>query len=442
MKKDRCFSLNFSNSSPVIWKANVLFNRLILLAVCVCGITVLKAQEAEQVKLETFFVADEPLRDVIEQLSQVSHLNFTYDASNPIMDKLVTYKAVNQLPLEILSDLLLDSHYAFKEMGNQVVIFRHVSENKMPPPEIQDKLESPNLLTENVVKNEPLIFTTLSTSFDTIFLRDTILRVDTLKIFDTVFIVKKGNTPQINKLSSFPVDYFEHSTFRKSGWGIGLSASTLVSDFTLVTTSEEWSWRNAVLDLQVTRNQQRWAFLFGIQFSQFAQKYNHQYEITSGGYYQRDTIDAYYTVVSTDTSWYYVTDSSWLPLNSQSYNTDRVNRVGYLSITAESEFIFWHRPAFNMVSKLSLIMSVPVYRSGVMINDENQPEGTSFGDLTFSSPVFGFTAGVGTRHRLGDKFDLIFDAYYLHYFNTVLSGNTSFKAISGVGLKAGIRYYF
>lgn len=149
----------------------------------------------------------------------------------------------------------------------------------------------------------------------------------------------------------------------------------------------------------------------------------------------------YYTVIEFDTAWYYVTDSVWLPLNSQSYHFDRINRVGYVSVSGEVEYTFFHRPAFSMHVKVGVLVSILAYRHGVMIDDDNVPLGTNFGDLVFSSPVVGLTAGVGSRHRLGEKMDLLIDAFYLQYTSSPIPDHVDFKPISAVGLSFGLRYY-
>jgi hypothetical protein len=379
--------------------------------------------------------------DVIAQLSKKSRLNFTYDANDPFMDKHVSFEASNKSPYSILNELLINTKHSFKQIGNQIVIYR-VDESLNPDEPPYVKHESPETAEGVVSVVEPRLVKLVSIKIDTVFIQDTIFRIDTIHLVDTVYVSKQDTSVGIQSLPVLPVDHFQNSTFRKPGWALGLSVSGLASDFSLVNVQNNWSLNNYGIGANLVRDQKRWAFSVGFQLTRYAQKFNHKYDISTGGYFRHDTLDEYYTVVDVDTSWYYVTDSVWLPLNSQTFDFDRVNRIGYLSLTGEVEYTFFSRSAFSLHGKVGLLMSLMVYRKGLMINEENYPMGVDFGDLTFASPVFGVVAGVGSRHRLSDKFDLLIDASYLKYTSNALSDDTGFQPLAAIGLAIGLRYYF
>ncbi|MDP2723848.1 MAG: hypothetical protein Q8O72_13925 [Bacteroidales bacterium] len=433
------YSFMVKNTLPVF--RNVITNFRWLILFCLFGLHPIRAQENEMGVIEHFSVANLPMYDVIDLLSKKSKLNFTYDANDPLMNEVVTFEASDKSPYTILNDLLINTKHSFKQIGNQVVIYK-LDLSVSTDDQLNNNYEQ-HITTERVIPEvEPRLVQLGLIEIDTVFIQDTIFRIDTIRLVDTVYVSKQNSSGGIQSLPVLPADHFQNSTFRKPGWAVGLSVSGLATDFSLVSFQNDWSLNNYGIGANLVRNQKRWAFSFGLQMTQYAQKFNHQYDITTGGYFRQDTLDRYYTVVDVDTSWYYVIDSVWLPLNSQSYNFDRVNRIGYLSLTGEAEYTFFSRPAFSMHGKVGLLMSLVVYRKGLMINEDNYPLGVDFGDLTFSSPVFGMMVGIGTRHRLGEKFDLLIDASYLQYTSGTIPDQTQFSTLTAVGLSVGIRYYF
>lgn len=436
------FPLHFLRIKRTIRKTTPVVNRLIMFTFFIYVLNVVSAQEPQAATIGSFSVTGEPLSTVIDKLSKVSQLNFTYDASNAVMDAPVTYRSENKTPLEILSDLLVNTHCAYKQIGNQIVIYRVNNSDEDDIPVEVAVATNIETYTNEAPYTNALTFESVILKLDTIFMKDTVFRIDTVRVIDTVFVARIHTNEGIKKLPVLPVDYFQDSDFRKPGWAIGLAVTSLASDFSMSTIHQGWSLRNYAVSADVVRTQKRWAFSLGIQFSQFAQKFDHHYDISSGGYYLQDTLDAYYTVIETDTSWYYITESTWLPLNSESFNFDRVNRIGYFSVTGNIAYVFFNRPAFSMHVTAGASMNILVYSHGVMIDPDTKPQGVNFGDLTFSSPVFGVSAGFGTQHRLGEKLDLLVDAYYLQYMDDPIQDNNYFNPLSAVGLKVGLRYYF
>ena len=48
------------------------------------------------------------------------------------------------------------------------------------------------------------------------------------------------------------------------------------------------------------------------------------------------SIDEYYTVSNTDTTWYYVTDSTYKPIDNHEYSYNINNRIGYLEFVVSA----------------------------------------------------------------------------------------------------------
>jgi hypothetical protein len=174
----------------------------------------------------------------------------------------------------------------------------------------------------------------------------------------------------------------------------------------------------------------------------FAEKFNHSYSITEGGFFVTDTIDEYYTIIQSDTSWFYVTDSTWKPANYNEYNYNINNRLGYLELAALVSYNFYSLGKINIYGKAGLQMSVLIYRSGLAIPNTNKPTGVDFASLSFNSPAFSFLLGGGIKYRINEQIDFNPELYYFRSFNQVVANYPLDKRISGLGIKIGLTYYF
>ena len=185
----------------------------------------------------------------------------------------------------------------------------------------------------------------------------------------------------------------------------------------------------------------RWNFSFGLRLSHFSQQFTQQYSVNTGGNYQTDTIDIYYTVVETDTSWYYVTDSSWIPLDSKEYNYERSNAVGYLEVNAAASYDFYKSANLRIYGKIGGQLGWMMYKDGIAIPDEEHAEGIPFSDLQFNT-TYGFLAGLGLKSRMTDRMDFNAELYYVRYFNQLVKEYEFDNKLNAIGLKIGLIYYF
>ncbi len=434
---------------PSFWY-RIWYQLILLVLFEVAGISSLAAQSQLMQPVEVFSVQNTTLAEAIRQLSVKTNLNFTYDASDPAMEATVDCEMRNKTPLGILDELLRNTKRTYKQIGNQIVIY-HDSDPEpaiVSPLPIQDQPEREvNPVLQVDVSEIPLIDSILLSKTDTLYIKDTlvltdtIVRTDTLRLVDTVYIAAKNNPGKNKPITPLPVNHFAENPLRTPGWAVDFSIMPLVSNFSTVFKEKEWSLRSYSFDAQLVRHQKRWSFLLGLQFSQFAQKFNHNYVVSTGGYYQIDTLDVYYSVVGTDTTLIAVTDSTYLPLESEAFNYDKVNRVGYLGITAAAEYLIIHRPVFSLSAKAGIVVNSLVYRKGLLLENTGDSSGIDFADMTFASPVFGLMVGVAGGFRLNDDFQLRLDAGYRFYTTDVFSYPDFNSQLSAVGVSVGIRYY-
>ena len=384
----------------------------------------------------SFTANHEKLSSVLYRLANESSINFSYDSADSIFNTEVTYKAVDMQPLIILDELLLNTSHAYKQVGNQIVIYRDNNNNQE---------------ASSVNENTPVIVTPPTTNFskelylDTIIILDTIVKVqiDTVLITDTVFVEKqKPKKAATTKIKDIPVDYFNPSASRESGWSAAIFLAPVASDFSLARQTDAWDIRNYSFGVEATKILNNWNISGSIKLTHFAEKYNHNYVVTDGGYFVTDTIDEYYTVSNTDTTWYYVTDSIYKPIDNYEYSYNINNRIGYLEFVVSASFDYYSDRNLRLYIKGGVQAGALIYSSGLAIPEANEPAGVDFADLNFTTLSYSFLVGTGIKYRINEYLDFNSELYYFKNFNDVVIDYPMDKKIRGVGLKLGLIYYF
>ena len=390
-----------------------------------------------------FNIVDEKLSSALFRLAYVADMNFTYDAGDSLFNTKLNYNATNKQPQVILEEILSSANLTYKQVGNQVVIYR--TKINSPNPVLQE-----NNIEESKINDEVAIVETDNRiSFevipDTIFISDTIveLQTDTIHITDTVFVEKeKSQKQQTQKLKEIPVDYFNPMASRENRWSAEIFFAPIASSFSLVRETNSFSIRNFSLGIEASKILYKWNISGGIKLTHFVEKFNHTYSTTDGGFFVTDTIDEYYTVFQTDTTWYYVTDSTWKPIDNHEYSYNINNRIGYLEFVLSVSYDYYTNRKLRLYAKAGLQAGALIYRSGLAIPDVNEPAGVDFADLNFSSMSYSILAGVGLKYRISEYIDFNSELYYFRNFNEVVIDYPVNKKISGVGLKFGLIYYF
>ena len=391
-----------------------------------------------------FKIDNETMSSALFKLAYVADINFSYDAGDSLFNAKISYSATDKQPLVILDEILDGTNHTFKQVGNQVVIYKN---NKATPVPILPIVS----VAENTPSEELVdVATTVNSDqiilvHDTIFVSDTIveIRTDTILIKDTVFIVKEKPQKQpTQKLKEIPVDYFNPVELREHGWSAEVFYAPIASSFSLVRETNSLSVRNFSLGVEATKLLNRWNISGGVKLTHFAEKFNHSYSTSDGGYFVTDTLDEYYTVSQTDTTWYYVTDSTWKPIDNHEYNYNINNRIGYLEFVASVSYDYYTNRKLRLYAKVGIQAGVLIYSNGLAIPDADKPEGVDFANLKFSSMSYSALGSIGLKYRLNKSIDFNTELYYFRSFNDVVIDYPISKRISGIGLKLGLIYYF
>lgn len=409
----------------------------------------LQAQSTDNGNIN-FQVDNEKFSSALYRLGNETHLNFAYDANDSLFSTIVSYNAVDKLPLLILDDLLSNSNHNYKQIGNQIVIFKDKDKNqesnivKIDFDQIEtsdDKTTIDKTIGINTFSSdnfhEPII--------DTIFVLDTIFEIhtDTLHIIDTIYIDKeKQKRTTKSKYKNSDIDFFNPQMARDYRWSGGVFLAPILSNFSLASQNNTLSIRNFSFGIEVSKTFNQWNVSAGLKLTHFSENFNHTYNVTEGGYFVTDTIDEYYTVTETDTSWYYVTDSTWKPVDNEEYSYNIKNRIGYLEFSTAVSFDYYTTRKFRLYAKVGAQLGVMIYSSGLAIPNADKPTGLDFANLNFNNTSYSLLLGTGIKYRIDDRFDFNSELYYFNNFNEIVNDYPINKKLRGLGMKFGVIYYF
>ncbi len=229
---------------------------------------------------------------------------------------------------------------------------------------------------------------------------------------------------------------------REFGWTLAANFAPIISNFSLSQENNTLSIRNFSLGIEVSKNFNKWNISGGLKLTHFGDKYNATENFTEGGFYVTDTIDEYYTIGQSDTNWYYVTDSTWTPVENSEYNYDINNRLGYLEFFLALSYDYYSTTDFTLYAKAGFQYGFLIYKEGVAVPDSNKPEGVNFADLNFNNSSYSVLLGTGINYRISDHFDINSEVYYFGNFSDIIDDYPIDKRLRGLGLKIGLVYYF
>jgi opacity protein-like surface antigen len=429
------------------------FKRMLLILFMLLGTSALVLAQQSTLEKINFSARNETLASVLGRISANKPVNLTYDASDPALEKQVTYSANQKDVITILSEILTQTGREFKNVGNHIVIVRspiNTPANSVLPQKsnAQSNKSSPAVLPEILT--------------DTIIIRDTLIRFDTIiriqkeYIYDTIFIKEQ---PEVDKKSgrrklSLPRNIFRFEPDRQDGWALNFhfaqmgasllpeSGLNLSPELEKVKKSESFSLRNFGLGAAIQYNKGRLSFLTGLSLNIYNNRFNYSELFETGGFYKKDTLDIFYTIIQSDTNFFYVTDSTYLPLDSREIVYDRNNRISLLEWRGAMHFTLYTLNDFNFYLKGGFSAGMPLWLNG---NSIGIGEGYPVLELekeNFSKWLFAWQAGFGVRYQLANFVSVYAEPFYKQYWNEPTPSHPLSRRLQGGGLNIGMIYYF
>lgn len=396
----------------------------------------------------SFSVNNVSVSDALEALTRVTGLTFSYNPDQIPSSRTVKVDMINRPVIEVLNSIIGSKNFGYRQMGNQIVIFLAKQETApaesdithQPQPALQGQNNKPNENIPAAAKPDTVYLT--RNIRDTIRITETILRTDT--------VYEKVPTPVSgNEIFSKAADLTKELTpIWKFDAGITLSffmpsaSYEAPGNYTEKIEEYEKSYSNnsfagsAGLDLRVSYG--KWTAASGFAVTLFSQKLDYNYLKETGGFYQKDTLDKYYTLSGIDTTWYYILDSAYIPKDNEQFNYRMSNHIRYFEIPLAIHYNYGFRgilfygkagiiPAFYLGSDGQQIIPD---NDGIIPSDEIDPKNI----------VLSYIFGVGAAIPIGRKFILNSSIFYRNHFGSIHKDFPIETRYSATGIQAGIIY--
>lgn len=423
------------------------------------------AQSLLLAKTVTIQVTDTPVSTVIQMITQQSGIRFSYDPALIPSSRKVSLNVKNQKIESVLNILFEHDNLKFKEVGNQLVIYRiqvPQQKNNIAPMSSGNQLPTANQGDREVLK--PITSRIPDTVFvrftdtlivhrtDTLVMTNTVIRHDTIHRTDTVYL-DKAKTPKAGILPNprFDKNSMTNQKFRENnGWFAGLGYSHLFGapsfkgsgeqDVLLakMTNSNSRSLMNYSVNAKLGYDFPAWGIESGISYTRLGETFQYDYTHQTGGYYRTDTVESFYTVTGIDTSWYYITDSSYVNIDYQKYSFKNPNAYRYVEIPLTGKLRFLKREQGELYALGGVITSINVGKKALVILDDPENTVKWAPSSMIRNLLFSWQLGLGANLALGSRIGINAELIYRNQLTEQFAEYPLQKKFTLLNVKTGI----
>lgn len=386
--------------------------------------------------------------DIFENIYKKYNIKIAYNSSDLKKIKVDEYKADNQHIDKIINELLTNTEYSFKHIGNQIVIYRDEAKKieKKQERELPSREERLRLIVRDTIHY-----------IDTIYLTkyETIQKIDTLRIVvketDTVYIEKK---PIIKTYKDLPTRKLIHNEqfSLKASYSQQMAILNFVNkdhpddEFTnlLNETIDKISLRSFALNIDGTYNISDWDLSLGISYNSYKHNFSFERVEQDESYISLDTIDTYYDVdiITLDTTYYHIIDTTFIPGNIYKYNASSLNKVSYFGINAAVGYTFYRNHNIALYAKATAGIDILMRTKGKYLSEDASNRIIPLEKELLNKVKFTYGIGFGSKIALTEQLDFIPEIYYKHYCNSLSKNHHYQIKMNVLGIKLGFSYYF
>lgn len=188
-------------------------------------------------------------------------------------------------------------------------------------------------------------------------------------------------------------------------------------------------------------------FQSGINYTVFNEDFDYNapayLSIDTNIYFSIDTLDTYYIVEGTDTSWFYITEEKeYTQIDTSQHQNSFTSRNSYSYI--EFPLIFGYtitKNKFSILPKTGLIIGLLQQTKGKTIDPNNYQDIADLNDLSGSMfttvPLFIYLS-LGIQYHLAEKTALFVEPYYRQQLNSMYKNDFPVsRKIRAMGVKFG-----
>lgn len=396
---------------------------------------------------------DVALVNALRKIASQNNLKFSYNPELIKPSRRVSIRYSNQSIGDVLKLILNDPTLSFREIGNQIVIYR-VGD---PPSKVEvTQLVSPDKIVPNTRKSPDTVFvyrldTLILNRIDTVFRSISITRFDTIRIFDTVYREKiKTQKVTPTKKNPFGNNSMRHKKYlQNNGFYAGLYLSWLPGNISLNSTenAEYLALSKAAISPHLSSYEAGFVLGYdyykvglrsGIGLIRLSEQFNYSYLDESGAFYKKDTVEKYYLEpIGLDTTWIYICDSTWIPKETTEYNYKNLNSYHYLSLPLSIKFRFVQKDMFDLYALAGLNAQF-LLRSKALYMLPNERYRADWVSNTQLQPIIlSYHAGLGASFKLGNSAGFFTEAIYRSQITNQMQNVPLEKRFNLIDIKVG-----
>lgn len=419
--------------------------RLVLLFLFLLCCVSIKSYSQNINPLISFSVESCSLDVALEKLFAEYELNVAFSKAELSKIRIEKYFCSYKSVEEVLSDLLKGTDYGFKRVGKQYVIRK----NQLLEPTVKDEPVAQIEQNQEVVEHK--FDTVINKAADTVRLFDTMHIIRTVMRYDTIVRVDRVVETDTVYKTVYKGLEIPWPKFKDNGWFIApFVAYDLVHlDFESKVPMDGGMMEvtpSSAFALGLDGGYKYERLSVGMSLSYRSVKYRFMLEQTvlEGDYYENDTLDTYYVVhpVSGDTTYQYILDSIYVPLETTHYSYRDLNRLDYLSVGLFASFDFWKREHFRMFIKAGASADFLVGFGG-SYNNMEAPFHAPIARDQVESIRFSYYGGIGAAVKVVNRLELVPEVTFRKTNGTLYCEGFPFDL--GMHLwdfRLGLTYYF
>lgn len=420
---------------------------LFLLTLIIPGWINLVSGQTIKLKDNISFVANNiSVSEALETLSSQTGNTFSYNPDHIPTSKIVKVDLRDRSLSDVLHAILGTAGFEFKQIGNQVVLFRSkemvpVSLNNVenePDPNSLKSVKPPSIQQDE----KPDTIYMYRDIHDTIKVTEYITKTDT--------IIQKIPTPvsgnEIFRNTTVLGDELSNHIKLEIGVSMAIFFSDPIFSGSEIHANKLKEYNNSFLKntlsgtagIDINATYQKWMVTSGIKYTSFSQKMDYNYFLESGGYYKTDTLDAYYELIDGEQNWTYLTDSVYVPVDNELYDYKITNYTRYIELPLTVGFNY---PVSHLLiyAKAGMITGIFLSSDGQQIN-VNDNGVISLNEIESKKVVFSYTASVGISIPLTRKLIISPAIFYRNHFGSIYENFPIETKFSAFGLSAGLSF--
>ena len=394
--------------------------------------------------LISFSVESCTLDKALEKLFADYELNVAFSKAELSKIRIDSYSCSYKSVEEVLTDLLEGTDYGFKKIGKQYVIRKNQQLANDPEATVTPPIDPQT----EIIK--PKRDTVVSKTDNIIRIYDTVQIIRSVTRYDTVVRIQhevKTDTVYTVKYQGWQIPWPQ---FRNNGWfitpyvALGSARFKHEADMPKPENGSVEVTPSLVYGLGLDGGYKYNRLSGGMTLGYRSVRYRFLLEQTlySGDYYVNDTLDTYYVVHETDTTYQYILDSTYIPLTTTNYAYRDVNRLDYLTVGVFAAYDFVKLEHFRAFVKAGASVDFLVNYAG-SLNATESPYHAPIAKEQVEPVRFSYYGGLGVAWKVANRIEFVPEVHYRVTNGSLYRADFPFDMRMRLwNFRLGMTYYF